>query len=72
MTRAANASPNHVNHLDRWIIRVREANPDVDDGHAERLAIMLRREHYVRVGKLSAQARRLIREAAAELRQGEE
>ncbi len=68
MTKAANASANHVSSLDRWIARAREANPSLDDGQAERLAVLLRREHYRRMGRLSAQARRLARQAADELK----
>lgn len=67
MTAAANASANHVKSLDRWVAKAREANPALDDGQAERLALMLRRAHYVKMGKLSAQARKLARQAQAEL-----
>ncbi len=67
MTRAANASANHVSSLDRWIARAREANPGLDDSQAGRLAVLLRREHYRRMGRLSVQARRLARQAAGEL-----
>jgi hypothetical protein len=71
MTRAANARTNHANHLKRWLIKVREANPGVGDVQAEQLAAMLRSEHYVRMSKLSAHARKLTRKAPAELRLGE-
>lgn len=57
MTAAANASARHVSSLDRWVAKAREANPDLDDEQAERLAVMMRKAHYVRMGKLSAQAR---------------
>lgn len=67
MTRAANASANHVKSLDRWIAKVRELNPHLDDGQAERMAERLKKDHYKRMGRLSAQARRTAREAAAEL-----
>lgn len=58
MTRAANASARHVKSLDRWVAKAREANPSLSNEQAERLAVMLRKAHYVRMGKLSAQARR--------------
>lgn len=58
MTRAARASSRSVSNLDRWVTKAREANPALSDEQAERLAGMMRREHYVRMGKLSAQARR--------------
>jgi len=67
MTSAANASSNHVKSLDRWVTKAREANPALNDEQAERLAVMMRKAHYVRMGKLSADARRLAREAQAEL-----
>lgn len=61
MTAAANRSANHVARLDRWVAKAREANPALDDEQAERLGVMLRKAHYVRMGKLSAQARRIAR-----------
>jgi hypothetical protein len=67
MTAAANASANHVKSLDRWIAKARETNPALTDDQAERLAVMMKRDHYRRMGQLSAQARRLAREAQAEL-----
>jgi len=69
MAAAANASPNHVKSLDRWVTKAREANPSLNDEQASRLAVMMRKAHYVRMGKLSAEARRLAREAQAELDQ---
>lgn len=67
MTAAANASKNHVSSDDRWTKKAREANPALDDDQAYRLGQKLKKAHYVRMGKLSAEARRLAREAAAEL-----
>ena len=67
MTAAALASSNHVSSLDRWVRKAREGNPSLSDEQAERLAERLRKAHYVRMGKLSAQARRLAREAEAEM-----
>jgi hypothetical protein len=72
MTAAANASAAHVSSLDRWVAKAREANPALDDEQAERLGLMMRKAHYVRMGKLSAQARRLAREAETELAQADE
>jgi hypothetical protein len=66
MTAAANASQNHVKSLDRWIAKAREGNPKLTDEQAERLGQRLRHDHYVRMGRLSAQARKLAREAQAE------
>jgi len=67
MTAAANRSANHVSSDDRWTRKAREANPALDDDQAYRLGQHLKRQHYVTMGKLSAEARRLAREAAAEL-----
>ena len=67
MTAQAFASPNHVSNLDRWVKKVRETNPRLSDEQAERLAERLRKDHYQRMGRLSAQARKLAREAEAEL-----
>lgn len=72
MAAAANASANHVKSLDRWVAKAREANPALDDEQAERLGLMMRKAHYVRMGKLSAQARKLAREAETELDQADE
>ena len=63
MTRAANTSPNHVSSDDRWTRKAREANPALDDDQAYRLGQLLKKQHYVRMGQLSAQARRIAREA---------
>lgn len=67
MTAAANASPNHVSSSERWFRKAKEANPALSDEQAARLGEMMRKAHYVRMGKLSAQARRLAREAKAVL-----
>jgi hypothetical protein len=67
MTRNANASGRHVKSLDRWIAKAREANPALEDDQAVRLAERMRHAHYVRMGRLSAQARKLAREAQAEI-----
>jgi len=72
MTAAAFASPNHVSNLTRWIKKAKEGNPSLSDEQAERLAERLRKAHYVRMGKLSAEARRLAREAQAELERADE
>jgi hypothetical protein len=70
MTARANASPNHVSSDGRWTAKAREANPALDDDQAHRLGQHLKKAHYVRMGKLSAEARRLAREAEAELAAG--
>ena len=67
MTEAANKSDMHVASRERWFRKAKEANPSLDDEQAARLAEMMRKAHYVRMGKLSAQARKLAREAQAEL-----
>jgi hypothetical protein len=67
MTTAANASPNHISSLDRWVKKARELNPRLDDGQAVRMAERLKKDHYQRMGRLSAAARRIAREAQAEL-----
>ena len=67
MTAAATASPNHVASLDRWVKRAKELNPHLTDEQAERLGGRLRTDHYKRMGRLSAQARKITREAEAEL-----
>jgi len=65
MTAAANASPNHVSSAERWTAKAREANPALDDDQAYRLGQLLKKQHFVRMGKLSVHARRLAREAQA-------
>lgn len=65
MTAAANASPNHISSDDRWTKKARESNPALDDDQAYRLGQHMKRAHYVRMGKLSAEARRVAREAEA-------
>lgn len=70
MTARANASPNHISSADRWTRKAREANPDLDDDQAYRLGQLLKKQHYVNMGKLSAEARRIAREAEAELSAG--
>jgi hypothetical protein len=67
MTAAANASANHISSLGRWVKRVRELNPRLDDDQAVRMAERLKKDHYKRMGRLSAEARRIAREAQAEL-----
>ena len=67
MAAAALASPNNVSNRDRWTKKAREGNPSLSDEQAERLGERLRKAHFVRMGKLSAQARKLAREAEAEL-----
>lgn len=65
MTRAANASANHVKSAERWLRKAREADPTLDDEEVTELAEVLRRDHYVRMGELSAQARAgILRDAA--------
>ena len=64
---AANASPNHVSSDERWTKKAREANPALSDDQAHRLGQHMKHAHYVRMGKLSAEARRIAREAADEL-----
>jgi hypothetical protein len=67
MTRKANASENHVKSAERWFRKAREANPALDDEQAARLAEHMRHQHYVRMGRISAEVRRLARQAQAEL-----
>lgn len=67
MTAAARNSPNHVSSDERWTRKAREANPSLDEDQAYRLGQHLKKAHYVRMGRLSAEARRLAREAEAEL-----
>ena len=65
MTAKANASQNHVSSNDRWTRKAREANPALDDDQAYRLGQKLKKAHYVRMGQISGQVRRLAREAQA-------
>lgn len=67
MTAAANDSKLHVAGMERWRQKAREENPALSDDQVERLAALLRKEHFRRMARLSAQARRLAREAEAEL-----
>jgi hypothetical protein len=65
MTAAANASPNHVSSSERWFKLAKETNQSLDDEQAARLGEMLKTEHYRKMGRLSAEARKLARQAAA-------
>jgi len=67
MTAAANASDNHVKSAERWFRIAKRENPALSDEQAARLGEMLRTEHYRKMGRLSAQARRLAREAQAQM-----
>lgn len=69
MTARANASENHVSSDARWTKKAKEANPALDDEQAYRLGQYMKKAHYVRMGKLSAEAKRIAREGAAELDQ---
>lgn len=64
---AMNNSPNHVSNDERWARKAKEANPALDDEQAHRLGQLMKRAHYVKMGKLSAEARRIAREAEREL-----
>lgn len=65
MTSAARNSPNHVSRMDRWRRLADEANPNLSPDQSERLAERLRTEHYRKMGRLSAQAKKLARNASA-------
>lgn len=67
ITAAANRSENHVKSPERWVQIAKRENPALTDEQAARLGEMLRTEHYRKMGRLSAQARKLAREAQAEL-----
>lgn len=58
MTAAARKSPDHVSSMDRWVRLAREQNPALSDQQAERMGEHLRREHYRKMGRLSAQSRK--------------
>ena len=58
LTRAANASPNHVSSLDRWRRKARELNPALSDAQVDRLAQTLKRDFYRANGRKSGEARR--------------
>lgn len=62
MTAAANRSSNHVKFAGRWFKKAEEATPSLADEQAAQLAEMMRKQHYVRMGKLSAEARRVARQ----------
>ncbi len=66
LTAAANASPRHVNSLDRWIAIARERNPLLTGEQAERLAQLMRTEHFRRMARLSARTRSARAKARAE------
>lgn len=67
LTAAANKSENHVKSRERWFQIARRENPALTDEQAARLGEMMRTEHYRKMGRLSAQARKLAREPEAEL-----
>lgn len=64
MTRAARESPNHVANLDRWIKIARQLNPHLDDEQIARLAEKLQKDHYSRMGRISAENRRARKETS--------
>lgn len=66
-TRAANASLSHPSNPERWTREAKAANPALSEEQAVRVGQLLRREHYRRLSRLGAEARRLAREARAEL-----
>lgn len=67
MTAKANASDNHVSSAERWTRKAREANPTLDDDQAYRLGQLMKQQHYIKMGKLSGEARRIAREAQSAL-----
>lgn len=67
MADKANASPNHVARMERWIAKAKQANPSLNDDQAYRAAVMLKSEHYKKMGRLSVEARRLAKQAQAQL-----
>ncbi len=67
MTAAALASPNNPANSEGWARKAQEANPLLSDDQAVRVGELMRREHFRKLGRLSAQARKLAREAQAEM-----
>ena len=67
MTAAGRASRKHVNSLERWFEKAKEANPNLTDEQAARLAEKMRLDHFRRMGRLSGEARKLAGETQAEL-----
>jgi hypothetical protein len=67
MTAAARAAKKHVNSLERWFEKAKEANPNLTDEQAARLAEKMRLDHFRRMGRLSGEARKLARETQTEL-----
>jgi len=67
MTAAALASDKHVSKIEGWARKAQEINPKLTDKQAERVGEMMRTQHFKRMGRLSAQARKLAKQAQAEL-----
>lgn len=67
MTDAARNSPNHPGRDEGWARKAKEANPALDDDQAHRLGQIMKRAHFAKMGKLSAEARRIAREAEREM-----
>ena len=65
MIAPALASPDHVNNIDRWRKIADEQNPSLTPDQRERLAEKMRTEHYRDMGRKSAQARKLAKQASA-------
>ena len=51
MADKANASPMHVSRMERWIAKAKQANPSLNDDQAYRAAVMLKTEHYKKMGR---------------------
>jgi len=65
MTEAANASPEHVANLERWVKRAKAQNPRLTDEQAHRLAVKLKAEFYRRLSEAGVKARQLAAEIDA-------
>lgn len=65
LTAAASASPRHVSSLQRWTDIAKKQNPALTDEQAERVAQLMKTEHYRKMARLSAAARARARAAAS-------
>jgi hypothetical protein len=63
MARPAFTAEKHVKGMKRWRDLARKENPALDDEQVERLAAMLRTQHFSEMGRRSGASRRVARAA---------
>lgn len=64
MARPAFEAANHVKGMQRWRDQARRDNPALNDEQVERLALMLRTEHFAELGRRSGASKRAAARSA--------